>query len=134
MKSFSISNTSIETLFLNLNELETLDISEAENLKALNITTNHLTDLSVNSNTQLETLVISNNRLQQIELRQNSELQYLYASSNAFTDLDVSHNQKLVDLRVDRNPSLSCINIKEGQEILTVRKSYYQQLEINCGE
>jgi hypothetical protein len=134
MKTFSISNTSIETLFLNLNELQTLDVSEAESLKALNLTTNQLTNLSVSSNTQLKTLVISNNRLLQIELSHNPELQYLYASSNAFTNLDVSHNQKLVDLRVDRNPSLSCINIKEGQEILTVRISDYQEIRSDCGE
>jgi hypothetical protein len=133
MKTFSISNASIETLFLNLNELQTLDVSEAENLKGLNITTNDLTDLSVSSNTQLVTLVISNNRLQHIELSHNPELQYLYASSNAFTNLDVSQNQKLVDLRVDRNPSLSCINIDEGQEILTVRISEYQEIRSDCG-
>ncbi len=134
MKTFSISNASIETLFLNLNELQTLDVSEAESLKALNLTTNQLTNLSVSSNTQLKTLVISNNRLLQIELSHNPELQYLYASSNAFTNLDVSQNQKLVDLRVDRNPSLSCINIDEGQEILTVRISDYQEIRSDCGE
>jgi len=134
MKTFSISNTSIETLFLNLNELQTLNVSEAENLKALNLTTNNLTDLSVSSNTQLKTLVISNNSLQQIELSHNPELQYLYASSNAFTNLDVSQNQKLVDLRVDRNPSLSCITIKEGQEILTIVRSEYQEIRNDCGE
>lgn len=132
METFSISNASIETLFLNLNELQTLDVSEAENLKALNLTTNQLTDLSVSSNTQLKTLVISNNRLLQIELSHNPELQYLYASTNAFTNLDVSQNQKLVDLRVDRNPSLSCINIEEGQEILTVRISEYQEIRSDC--
>lgn len=134
MKTFSISNTSIETLFLNLNELENLDLSNAENLKALNITTNHLTDLSISSNTKLETLIISNNRLQEVDLSHNLELQYLYTSSNAFTNLDVSHNQKLVDLRVDRNPSLSCINIEEGQEILTIKKSEYQEIRSDCGK
>lgn len=133
LDAFTISNASIETLFLNLNELQTLDVSEAENLKALNLTTNQLTDLSISSNTQLKTLVISNNRLLQIELSHNPELQYLYASSNAFTNLDVSQNQKLVDLRVDRNPSLSCINIEEGQEILTVRISEYQEIRSDCG-
>ncbi|MEP2446268.1 MAG: hypothetical protein ABJI69_03485 [Balneola sp.] len=133
METFSISNASLEILFLNLNELQTLDVSEAENLKALNLTTNNLTDLSVSSNTQLETLVISNNNLKQIELSQNPELKYLYASTNAFTNLDVSQNQKLVDLRVDRNPSLSCINIEEGQEILTVRISEYQEIRSDCG-
>ncbi|OAN62627.1 hypothetical protein A8B79_02565 [Balneola sp. EhC07] len=133
METFSISNASLEILFLNLNELQTLDVSEAENLKALNLTTNNLTDLSVSSNTQLETLVISNNNLKQIELSQNPELKYLYASTNAFTNLDVSQNQKLVDLRVDRNPSLSCINIEEGQEILTVRISDYQEIRSDCG-
>ncbi len=133
METFSISNASLEILFLNLNELQTLDVSEAENLKALNLTTNNLTDLSVSSNTQLETLVISNNSLKQIELSQNPELKYLYASTNAFTNLDVSQNQKLVDLRVDRNPSLSCINIEEGQEILTVRISEYQDIRSDCG-
>jgi hypothetical protein len=134
LNSFAISNASIETLFLNLNELQSLDVSEAENLKSLILTSNQLSDLSLDNNTLLETLLISDNRMLQIELHKNPELQYLYASSNAFTNLDVSRNQKLVDLRIDRNPGLTCITINEGQEILTVRKSEHQELRSDCGE
>ena len=134
LDTFAISNTSVETLFLNLNELQSLDVSEAENLKSLILTSNQLTNLSIHNNTKLETLLISNNRMQQLELNQNPELQYLYASNNAFTNLDVSHNQNLMDLRIDQNPSLNCITIGQAQEILMVRKSAHQELRSDCGE
>lgn len=131
---FTISNASVENLFLNLNKLQTVDVSEAENLKSLVLTSNELKDVFLQNNNELEILVISNNRIEHIELSQNPKLQYLYASSNAFTNLDVSHNQNLVDLRIDRNPSLTCITINSDQEILTVKKSGYQELRSECGE
>jgi hypothetical protein len=133
LEAFSISNASVETLSLNLNELQSLDVSEAENLKTLILTSNTLKEVSLGSNLLLETLVISDNALESIDLTQNSELQYFYASSNALTDLDVSQNQNLVDLRIDRNPGLTCITIHPGQEILTVRKSEYQEMQSECG-
>ena len=43
-----------------------------------------------------------------------------------------SNNQQLIDLRVDRNPYLSCIQISNGQYIPNVSISDYQSLNTNC--
>jgi len=132
LEEFSIANTSVEILFLNLNELETLDISESSNLKSLVVTSNQLTEISLDANTALEIVVMSDNSIQSVDLSQNPELQYFYASSNALTNLDVSSNSKLIDLRADRNPGLTCIKIQPGQEIPTVVISDGQELRNEC--
>jgi hypothetical protein len=77
-------------------------------------------------------MLISDNKIQNINLEQNSNLTHLYITSNSLTSIDVSNNQELVDLRVDRNPNLSCIKIQSGQEIPNVSKSDYQELNNNC--
>ena len=133
LEEFSISNSSVERIFLNLNELKTLDISQATNLKSLVVTSNQLTDISLDANTALEIVVMSDNSIHSVDLSQNQELQYFYASSNALTSLDISSNSKLIDLRVDRNPNLTCIKIHAGQEIPTVSLSDGQEMKSECG-
>lgn len=132
MENFSVNNESLESLLISDNLLKEIDISGAPNLKSLLLTLNELTSLDLYSNTKLERLVASANELSSIDLSSNVELNYFYASSNALTSLDVSQNQKLVDLRIDRNPDLSCIKIESGQEIPTVSLDSHQQLSDSC--
>ena len=80
----------------------------------------------------LKTLIFSDNKVKTIDLDNNVNLEYIYCSSNLFTSFDVSKLNKLVDLRVDRNPTLTCIKIAEDQEILTLSLSDYQETNINC--
>ncbi|TXG39719.1 hypothetical protein [Seonamhaeicola maritimus] len=61
-----------------------------------------------------------------------NRLTHLYSSSNLLTGLDVSHNSGLIDLRVDRNPELTCIKIENEQNIPTVTLSEYQKLNTSC--
>lgn len=131
-EDFSIANASMEHLLMSDNLLTSFDASGAPNLKSILLTTNQLNSMDLSSNPLLETLVISNNTLQQISLENNASLMYFYASSNALTRLDVSQNTALIDLRVDRNPDLSCIKIQDGQEIPTVSLSEYQALNEDC--
>lgn len=131
-EDFSISNASIEHLLMSNNELTSFDSSEAPQLKSILLTTNQLGSVDLSSNPLLETVVVSNNALQNISLEDNPNLMYFYASSNALTTLDVSQNTALIDLRVDRNPDLSCIKIHSRQEIPTVYLSEYQELNELC--
>lgn len=131
-EDFSISNASMEHLLMSDNLLTAFDASGAPNLKSILLTTNQLNSVDLSSNPLLETLVISNNTLQNISLENNANLMYFYASSNALTRLDVSQNTALIDLRVDRNPDLSCIKIQGGQQIPTVSLSEYQALNEDC--
>lgn len=132
LEAFSIHNESVEVLFITNNLLESFDADGAFNLKSLLLTNNELTMVDLSSNISLETLVISDNKIQNINLEHNIKLTYLYITSNSLTNLDVSNNQALVDLRVDRNPDLTCIKIQASQEIPTVSKSDYQELSSSC--
>ena len=131
-EEISINNESIEVLLISHNLLKTIDTKDALNLKNVLIIVNQLTTVDFSSNTRLETLVISGNKLQNINLENNTSLTHLYSSSNLLTSLDVSNNQELIDLRVDRNPDLTCIKILNSQEIPTVSISDYQELNTIC--
>tara|TARA_R110002153_G_scaffold274307_1_gene448303 strand:- start:13484 stop:14404 length:921 start_codon:yes stop_codon:yes gene_type:complete len=131
-EDFSITNASIEHLLMSDNLLTSFDSTGAPNLKSILLTTNQLGSVDFSSNPSLETLVISNNALQNIGLENNPNLMYFYASSNGLNSLDVSQNSALIDLRVDRNPDLSCIKIDGGQEIPSVFLSEYQELNEVC--
>ncbi|SDQ73830.1 hypothetical protein [Flagellimonas zhangzhouensis] len=131
-EDFSLTNTSMEHLLMSDNLLTAFDASGAPNLKSMLLTTNQLNSVDLSSNPLLETLVISNNTLQNINLENSPSLMYFYASSNALTRLDVSQNTAIIDLRVDRNPDLSCIKIQGGQQIPTVSLSEYQALNEDC--
>jgi len=131
-EEISIENESIEVLYISHNFLKSIDTNDALNLKNVLIILNQLTTVDFSSNTLLETLVISGNKLQYINLENNTSLTHLYSSSNLLTSLDVSNNQKLIDLRVDRNPDLTCIRILSSQEIPTLSISDYKKLNTIC--
>jgi hypothetical protein len=131
-EGFSITNESLEHLLISNNVLTSFSSSGVPNLKSILLTTNQLGSVDLSSNPSLETLVISDNSLEGIHLADSPNLLYFYASSNMMTQLDVSQNPALIDLRVDRNPNLSCIKIKSGQEIPTVTLSEYQKLNEDC--
>lgn len=132
MEEFSINNAKLEVLHFSHNDLKTINTDGAVSLRNILLTTNKLTSVDFSTNTAVETLLISDNKLETINLEQNSNLSHFYMSSNLLTKLDVSNNNKLVDMRVDRNPTLTCIKIQKGQSIPTVSISDYQQLSDDC--
>ena len=77
---------------------------------------------------------MSDNHIQSVDLTKNQELQYFYASSNILKNLDVSLNTKLIDLRVNKNPDLTCIKVHPGQEVPILRLADNQELRNECGE
>ncbi|SHJ09077.1 hypothetical protein SAMN04487911_1117 [Arenibacter nanhaiticus] len=131
-EEISINNESIEELLVSHNLLKYINTDDALNLKNVLLIHNQLTTVDFSANTLLETLLISSNKLQSINLEKNTSLTHLYSSSNLLTSLDVSNNHELIDLRVDRNPDLSCIKILSSQEIPTVSISDYQELNTIC--
>ena len=132
MEELHLDNAALELLHMGQNLLKTIDISGAVNLKNLFMISNDLTAVDLSNNLLLETVLLSDNTLQTVDFAHNSKLTHLYISSNALNSLDVSNNLELVDLRADRNPPLSCIKIASSQEILTVSKSDYQELNPVC--
>lgn len=131
-EDLSIDNASLEILHMSNNDLVSLDISAAVNITNVLLTTNKLNALDVSSNKKLETLLVSDNQLQSIDLSENTSLTHLSLASNVLTSLDVGNNQNIIDLKVDRNPGLSCIKIANGQNIPTVSLSNHQELNVLC--
>ncbi|MEQ8471395.1 MAG: hypothetical protein RIC35_09420 [Marinoscillum sp.] len=132
LEEFSIHNESLEILHISHNDLVSLDTDGAISLQHILGTSNKLESVDFSTNVSLETLLISDNNLQHFGLETNTSLTHLYSSSNLLTGLDISKNHQIIDLRVDRNPYLTCIKILASQEIPTVSISEYQQLNTAC--
>lgn len=132
VEDLQLDNPDLELLHMGQNLLTSIDISGAVNLKNIFLISNALTTVDLSQNTLVETILLSDNAIQTIDLSHNGNLTHLYISSNTLTSLDVSNNHELIDLRADRNPTLSCIKIGSGQEIPTVSKSDYQELNTVC--
>jgi hypothetical protein len=132
LKNFNLDNSSVEVLYISHNLLKNLNISDAPNLTNILAIINQMNTLDISNNSKLETLLISGNQIQEMDLQNNVSLTHFYASSNKFINLDVSFNQSLIDLRIDRNPTLTCIQKGIGQNISNVSLSDYQNMSINC--
>lgn len=132
LKNFNLDNKSVEVLFISHNLLQNIQLYNAPKLTNILLTTNQLTYIDLSRNTELRTLLISNNQLLEINLENNTNLTHFYSSSNLLSELNVSYNQKLIDLRIDRNPYLSCIKKSIKQYIPTVSLSDYQTLSNHC--
>ncbi|MDE5418662.1 hypothetical protein L3049_11650 [Labilibaculum sp. DW002] len=131
-EQLTVENESIEVLNAGLNLLTSLNVEGSVSLKYLLLSTNKLATIDLSSNALLEILLISDNKLQTINLENNGKLTHLYISSNLLSDLDLTHNLDLVEIKVDRNESLSCIKILSGQTIPSVSLSDYQDLKTVC--
>ncbi|MCB0283585.1 MAG: hypothetical protein KDF60_13455 [Calditrichaeota bacterium] len=132
LDSLSFSSETIEVLLAGYNHLKFFEAKNAGNLKSIILTSNWLSSVNLSWYPLLETLLLSDNNIQTIDLGQNGNLSHLYISGNSLSGLSVSSNPNLVDLRVDRNPDLTCIHINTDQEIPSVSLSDYQELSTNC--
>ncbi|WP_405566966.1 hypothetical protein [Polaribacter sp. Asnod6-C07] len=132
LTEFSIHNQSLEVLHISHNDLVTINTDGATNLEHVLLNSNQLESADFTTNISIETLLISGNKLATLNLENNTNLTHLYISSNALTSFDVSNNNKLIDLRIDRNPNLTCIKIYNGQYIPIVQKAETQQLSVEC--
>lgn len=132
LDSLSFNSETIEVLLASHNHLTSFELKNADKLKSIILSSNKLSSVNFCTYPKLETLLLSDNQLQTIDLGQNGNLSHLYISSNSLSELSVSCNINLVDLRVDRNPNLTCIHINYDQEIPTVSLSEYQELSTNC--
>jgi len=132
IEELTMDNTSLEILHISNNDLIFLDITAAINITNVLLTTNKLITLDISSNKKLQTLLVSDNQLQSIDLSENKSLTHLHLFSNMLTNLDIGNNQNLIELKVDRNPGLSCIQIASGQNIPTVSLSNNQELNVLC--
>lgn len=132
LEQLTVQNESIEVLHASQNLLSSLNTEGSVNLKNILLRTNKLATVDFSTNVLLETLVLPDNKLENINLEQNSKLTHFHIFDNLLSDLDLSNNLDLVEIKVDRNESLTCIKINEGQYIPSVSISDYQKLSSTC--
>jgi len=93
----------ISQLYVNFNDLTTIDISNNTNLIELLIEFNQLESLDVSNNPRLLWLWFSGNNVSEIDLSNNPDIQLLWASNNQLESLDVSLLPNLASLNVGNN-------------------------------
>ena len=95
------------------NFLTNLDISNNTSLIALYCYDNQITSLDVSVHTQLSDLFCFNNQLSTLDVSNNSFLVDFHCGDNILTSLDLrnGNNQNIVDISMNNNSSLTCINV-----------------------
>ncbi len=110
-------NTALTKLYCNDNALTSLNVSQNVLLTELHCFNNNIASLDVSQNVLLTELYCSNTNLTSLDLTANTNLTTLYASGINVAALDLSQNSALTILRVDTNPNLVSLNIKNGNNV-----------------
>ena len=129
---FTLDNDNVKNFLIDHNDLTSLEIANAPKLESAVLNLNQIADLDFSNSPLLKVLVFSANKVQTINLDNNVNLEYIYGSSNLLTQFDISNLPNLIDVRVDRNPTLTCIKIANGQEISNLKLSTYQTANVDC--
>lgn len=131
-EEFNANNPTLEILHMRNNDLTELHIEGAIQLKHVLLTSNLLTTLDITTNSKIETLLLADNKLEHMNFEFNNHLSHLYIFDNFLESLDVSANANLTNLIANRNPDLTCIKIKSGQNIPVLTLSDDQELNVFC--
>lgn len=129
---FTLDNDNVKNFLIDHNDLTSLEIANAPKLESAVLNLNQITDLDLSNSPLLKVLVFSANKVQTINLENNVNLEYIYGSSNLLTQFDISNLPNLIDVRVDRNPTLTCIKIANGQQVPNLKLSTYQTANVDC--
>jgi len=129
---FTLDNDNVKNFLIDHNDLTSLEIAHAPKLESAVLNLNQIADLDFSNSPLLKVLVFSANKIKTINLNNNVNLEYIYGSSNLLTQFDISNLPNLIDVRVDRNPTLSCIKIANGQQIPNLKLSTYQTANVDC--
>ena len=111
--------TEIKQLDCSNNHLTNLDLSKNTKLTELNCSNNQLTDLNVKKSTKLKEIYCSDNQLSQIDVSKNTALTILSCGSNRLTGLNVKKNKKLERLYCGNN-QLTAIDVSKNTKLLQI--------------
>lgn len=91
-------------LYINKNNLTTIDVSKLTNLDILSCADNSLTHLDLSKNTKLGRLIVAgNSSLSQLDLSSNSQLMHLNAAKVGITSIDLTDNLQLKEILLHEN-------------------------------
>lgn len=129
---FTLDNDNVKNFLMDHNDLVSLEIDNAPKLEGAVLNINQIPALDFSNSPLLKVLIFSANKVQTINLDNNVNLEYIYCSSNLFTQFDISKLPNLVEVRVDRNPTLTCVKVANAQQIPYLKLSTYQTANVNC--
>lgn len=116
----------LSDLVVNHNQLESLDLTGANNLRNLNATSNRLSSISQIPSAKLRWLYISSNQLSRLDLSQALNLRVLEASSNQLSELLLAENSTLEVAYLDHNQLTSVTALHNQPELNEVYLSHNQ--------
>lgn len=94
---------SLETLYVEYNNLTTLNISSLNNLETLRAYNNDLTTITTGNHPNLKSLEIHENNLASVDMSNMPVLETAYLRANNLSDVDVSNNPLLKTLSAQEN-------------------------------
>lgn len=126
-------NFLLEELFLNDNQLNSIDVSMLSNLKRFGIMRNEMTSgIDVSANPLLEELFVHETGISAIDLTANPYLWNLYIQGNDLSALDLSANMALTQLRCQNN-NISQLDISTLSLIERIDAQYNAGLVLATG-
>ncbi|EHK2451011.1 LapB repeat-containing protein [Listeria monocytogenes] len=125
--------TGLETLYLDDNQLKSIDVSKNLNLKELACSNNPLANIDVSKNLALEELTCDNNELKNIDIDQNLALIELSCENNQLTNLDTTQNLALEILYCDDN-QLTNLDVRKNVNLLILSCNNNQLTNLAVGE
>ncbi len=124
--------TNIKYLYINNNNLTSVDLSKNILLEQLRVYETGLTSLDVTSNKNLNLLWAQENNLSNLDLSQNTLLKSIVLYGNKFISLDLSNNTLLEFVNLSNN-QLTSLNVsyKEFLRVLNVNNNKISAININ---
>ncbi len=121
ISSLDISNlTFLEYLRVQNNQLTSLDISANIRLISLHATNNNISNIDVSNNPDLVGLYISGNPVSNLDVSQNPKLKKLYANQTQIAQIDVSANPLLEDISLQNTP-ITSLDLSQNPNLLSVK-------------
>lgn len=106
------SNAVLEFLKIDNTPLTTVDTSQNSNLKTFSAEVVPLTQVDLSNNSILEYLELRDNSLTSLDISNNLLLQIFVLTGSPLIGLDLYKHDKLIEVRLNNNPSLAQLNLK----------------------
>ncbi len=107
--------TKLENLWVNDNQISSINLSQNTLLKFIFVENNTLSSINVSNLSILEKLAVTNNSITQLDISDNGALQVLQIADNSLEAIDISavpNSLQLNTFAVENNP-LTCIKVNE---------------------
>jgi uncharacterized protein YjbI with pentapeptide repeats len=109
----------LKELWLNTNNLTSIDVSHNTQLMKLSLAENDLANIDLSKNHNLNWVVLSHNNFTSVDFSRNSALWYIDLRTNKLDNLDISNNPALTNLNLWGN-HLTSIDLSKNANLRNV--------------